>query len=245
MAAPSSLLPYLEAGGTVAEWGTTLAACVATLVALDFGLCRPLCGPGRWFALHALTNMIIVAFCLPELARLWPDPVVGLVQSTAVLSRVPLAMNLAVHTYHVVLWLEEMQWIDWLHHGLMTFVAIPACLACNMGPVVNLMHFFVLGLPGGIDYALLSLVKMQRLSPLREKSLNCTLNLWLRSPGIVMCTTLGYLQLCFVRTLYAMPVLELGCRALLLTLFPWNCQFFLDRVIRSHERHLVKGKASK
>ena len=42
---------------------------------------------------------------------------------------------------------------------------------------------FVCGVPGAIDYALLSLVKQGRLDRMLEKRWNTLINTWLRGPG--------------------------------------------------------------
>mmetsp|Transcript_11811 Transcript_11811/g.34186 ORF Transcript_11811/g.34186 Transcript_11811/m.34186 type:complete len:100 (+) Transcript_11811:481-780(+) len=44
------------------------------------------------------------------------------------------------------------------------------------------------GLPGGLDYIMLALVKLGRLDPLVEKAWNSRINVWLRSPGMLLCT---------------------------------------------------------
>jgi hypothetical protein len=49
-----------------------------------------------------------------------------------------------------------------------------------------------MGVPGCIDYALLTLVKQGKVAPRVEKDLNQSLNVWLRCPCAVIA---GYLQL--------------------------------------------------
>ena len=58
----------------------------------------------------------------------------------------------------------------------------------------NLVGFFMCGLPGGIDYFMLALVKFGSMSPFTEKAWNTRLNVWLRSPGLLLtafCLILG------------------------------------------------------
>jgi hypothetical protein len=53
------------------------------------------------------------------------------------------------------------------------------------GPVVNTLLFFVTGLPGALDYALLAAVKEGKFEALLEKRINSNINVWLRMPGLV------------------------------------------------------------
>ena len=60
------------------------------------------------------------------------------------------------------------------------------------GPIVNLLLFFMTGLPGGLDYALLAAVKQGWLPPLREKAINAKINTYVRAPGLVFTAALLY-----------------------------------------------------
>ena len=52
--------------------------------------------------------------------------------------------------------------------------------------------FFMCGLPGALDYVMLSLVKHNHLAPLVEKAWNARINVWIRSPGMLLCTFCAY-----------------------------------------------------
>ena len=54
---------------------------------------------------------------------------------------------------------------------------------------------FICGLPGGIDYLLLFLVKHQKIERLEEKRWNARINVWLRSPGLLTCAVFMYLAI--------------------------------------------------
>jgi hypothetical protein len=53
----------------------------------------------------------------------------------------------------------------------------------------------VCGLPGGLDYLLLALVKHGVISKMAEKRLNTRLNQLIRVPGVLVCTSSGVLSL--------------------------------------------------
>lgn len=57
------------------------------------------------------------------------------------------------------------------------------------GRVVNVLLFFITGLPGGSTYAMLVGVKLGGLNTLREKAISAALNTWVRAPGIIAFAT--------------------------------------------------------
>ena len=49
------------------------------------------------------------------------------------------------------------------------------------------MNFFVCGLPGGLDYVLLSLMKFGAIEKITEKRYNMWLQTGIRWPGVLWC----------------------------------------------------------
>ena len=49
------------------------------------------------------------------------------------------------------------------------------------------VRFFICGLPGGMDYVMLAMVKHGLLDAMAEKRYNARINVWLRAPGLVCC----------------------------------------------------------
>eukprot|EP00054_Salpingoeca_dolichothecata_P000496 m.280471 g.280471 ORF g.280471 m.280471 type:complete len:282 (-) comp108204_c0_seq1:80-925(-) len=230
--------PLAKAGGGAQAWAASFAVAVFTLFVVDYVCIRPFLTRGRWFTLHVFANAVIMVFTFEDLYYLFTDPVKSVILSDTIRSRNPLMFNLAIHCYHVVMF-DDLTWLDWLHHGLMTFLAIPACFPVGrMGALMNVVHFFVTGLPGGLDYLLLALVQNEKIERLTEKRINNSLNVWLRAPGIVGTTTLFLIS--SVERVGAASGLELFCRGLLVLLFFWNAQFFLERVVANY--HVVSYK---
>ena len=63
-----------------------------------------------------------------------------------------------------------------------------------MGPLTNINNFFMCGVPGGIDYAMLVAVKHGWIEPLTEKNVNAGVNVWLRAPALIMIASFSYIQ---------------------------------------------------
>jgi hypothetical protein len=138
----------------------------------------------------------------------------------------------ALHLYHIALYWTKFRLDDWLHHGLMIGVAIPMGLAVEAHTLIGFSLFFTTGLPGGIDYALLFLVRNNLLQKNTEKSINTFLNVWVRSPG---CMAMAALTLAcrlsnpvdlFTTTLSVIPAL----------LNYWNGQYFMQQVVTDYAR---------
>ena len=60
---------------------------------------------------------------------------------------------------------RNLQWIDWLHHILMVVIGAPMLITGEVGPLMNFNHFFMCGVPGGVDYAMLFAVKHGWMQP--------------------------------------------------------------------------------
>ncbi len=94
--------------------------------------------------------------------------------------------------YHVLAF--RLKAADIFHH--LTFTAILCGLAIpfkQVGGVANNFGcFFLSGVPGGIDYVLLVLVKQGYMGKLTEKKWNSTINTWLRGPAMSIYACLAY-----------------------------------------------------
>ena len=91
----------------------------------------------------------------------------------------------AVHAYHLLAF-KDLTLDDWVHHlvfgGTICFVG----LVFNSGPLLSVLAFFLSGLPGGLDYLMLTLVKHELMERLTEKRWNARINVWIRSPGTMV-----------------------------------------------------------
>lgn len=142
----------------------------------------------RWFSLHTISNSLTTFYSFHDFINTWYDPVNAM-------SRLPnwrpLNITITLHFYHMIFF-DNLYWIDWLHHIVMMYVAIYMYLT-PITPCINSVIFFVNGLPGGIDYLLLILVKHKIIKPQTEKGINIYLNNWIRSPGILISTYISIL----------------------------------------------------
>lgn len=90
----------------------------------------------------------------------------------------------AVHLYHVLAF--KLSTAEIVHHAVFVIILCGLGIAFKQqgGIANNFGCFFLSGLPGGIDYLLLVLVKQELISKMAEKRLNATINTWLRGPSM-------------------------------------------------------------
>ena len=128
-----------------------------------------------------------------------------------------------------------------LHHILMVVIGAPLVIAGEIGPLMNFNHFFMCGVPGGFDYAMLFAVKHGWMSPLTEKRWNSAVNVWVREPALIVVATLGWLQL-HVQDEKDLHTWGVGAvRVFLMLLAAWNGLFFMERVVGNY--HVCEYKA--
>jgi hypothetical protein len=107
----------------------------------------------------------------------------------------------------------------------------PLLITAEVGPLMDYNHFFMCGLPGGIDYLMLFLVKHGWMKPMDEKRLNSAINVWFRAPWLISVAVFAYIQL-FVQH----APLYIRCfRCFLLALASWNGLFFMERVVGNYQ----------
>jgi hypothetical protein len=147
--------------------------------------------PARWFIIHTCGNALVAITSTADLIRVLTDPMNVLKEKSA--SAIPTGFVLAIHAYHVC-GFSNLNWVDWVHHGLMVGIALPLVIIAQYGPLMNYNNWFVCGVPGGLDYLMLTLVKFKKMEPLREKQLNTLLNVWMRCPFLLFSSLFSYLQ---------------------------------------------------
>lgn len=186
----------------------------------------------RWFILHTIANILVIYYVWDDCKNMFIDPIKAF-------DRIPyydaLNITVALHFYHAMFF-KNLTTIDWLHHVLMISIAI---ISYNCpSPVIittNALLFFLNGLPGGVDYFLLTLLKYKIIRPIKEKELNSYLNIWIRSPGIIIGTHNMYLT-----TVYTNYNPNFLSKTIILCILIWNAQYFTYRVVGNYFTKLTK-----
>lgn len=183
----------------------------------------------RWFLLHGIINIIIVYYSLSDLSQCYKNP-----KECYKITWNDNSINVynyacMLHIYHCILFILTKA--DYIHHFLM--VLICGVLSYTLQSIIiSFALFFLTGLPGAIDYILLYLVKINRLSTLKEKQIYLYLSLFIRTPGCV-CTAFigsyGLIDYFNNKNYYYFMILLLN----LLLIF-WNGQYYLLSCYKSY-----------
>lgn len=184
---------------------------------------------GRWFILHTISNFFTTCYTLPTIYYVLSDPISSFNMDP---NLTPLNITIALHLYHI-LFFTNLTTIDWVHHLLMCTVA-GCSYFYHTGLCTNFLIFFVNGLPGGLDYLMLALVKHNKMDYMKEKQLNSQINIWIRSPGILIGAY--NLYLCILYNNVQTGLIE---TILILSALLWNAQYFTYRVVANYNRKLI------
>jgi len=147
--------------------------------------------PARWFILHAVYNFICAFLAFPDVFMAFTNPTRSMDHGP--FSTLPFYVVVSVHLYHMIAFRSQLKRDDYTHH--IVFVGGITLIGTfgGWGHIENCYCFFMSGLPGGIDYVLLSLVKHQKMDPITEKHYNARINVWLRSPGCLLSAFVLYI----------------------------------------------------
>ena len=116
---------------------------------------------------------------------------------------------------------------EWFHHIVFGGGMGISGLYYNVGSITSLASFFIMGLPGGIDYALLAAVKQRLLRPGTEKQINARMNVWIRAPGLTITGYATYLAWKYSRV----QVYHSASASLTGFLSVMNGLYYMERVV--------------
>jgi hypothetical protein len=191
----------------------------------------------KWFLLHFIGNMIIVLYATNDLINAIYDPLHALLGNYTL---EPTIFAIVLHIHHLFFY-TNISFDDIIHHfGFVLTLGLIAML-WSWGPATNVMLFFMCGLPGGLDYLLLALVKLELIESITEKKLNTYINLYIRSPGILFTVFLLYIYVIEnynVNHHYDVAPIYIIIIAFILMFI--NAQYYLGRVVFSYGRHHSK-----
>jgi len=182
-----------------------------------------------YYAVHAIHNAGIVAVTAPDLYHTFTD--IHHVQNYE-MNWLAAQLCLALHLYHIAFYWQKFRLDDWLHHGLMIGLALPLACLLPSHTFLGISLFFTTGLPGGIDYTMLFLVRNGYLEKHIEKRINAFLNVWIRSPGCAGAAALSW------ASCLSAPVID-PLMLIAPALTYWNGQYFMRQVVEDYRAYLM------
>ena len=198
---------------------------------------------GRWFFTHAFANALVVATALGSVKAVLTDPFncmdADIHTDTTMFGSAsvwPLTIINSVHVYHMIGGFG-LSAADYYHHFLfIPTLGFPGQI-CAFGAGANWQAFFISGLPGGIDYFVLGLIRVGLAEKMFEKRLSANLNVWLRNPGILSATMILYQSL-----IYGKVSAPWWVCALQLILPPYNAMYYCKQSVANYAVHFMLGK---
>ena len=215
------------------------AVCLGTCLLIHKGLGilnKRLRKQTKWYIVHTIGNMAISALALRGCIKTMKDPIGSIedienFHSLGCLESWPVVIMASIHLHHILLYFREMTTIDWVHHlGSSGFVG-SVCTFYIRGSIVNQGLFFMCGLPGGIDYGMLTLTDLGVMNRMTEKRVNRYLNMYIRLPGILFNVYSG-LMIRLYSALEYNPYI--GGAVLLIN--SWNAIYFAQRVCENYAK---------
>lgn len=183
---------------------------------------------GIYYLLHFLHNGMIIYLTGDEVVNSLTDFNYIRTSDTNIEA---LQYVFALHFYHIAIYWQKFRLDDWLHHILMIGVALPIGTLTDSKSLLGYGLFFSTGLPGGVDYFLLFLVRNGWLAKEREKQMNAWLNTWIRSPGCVSHATLTLALVSLERAQFS---LDWWLALVVAGLMYWNGQYFMRQVVENN-----------
>jgi len=192
--APAPLSPLFQQGGALFgcnEDLTLICAFLALLFVVDFALVQPMLVPkARYFALHIVANTISTVAAFPDVVRAVtaPQTAFGGASHTMFAN----SAVCAIHLYHCLAF--KLRFEDIMHHILFASILCGIAIPYKQrgGVANNFGCFFLSGLPGGIDYAMLVCVQQGWMDKMQEKKVNAMINTWLRGPAMSIYAFIGW-----------------------------------------------------
>jgi hypothetical protein len=197
----------------------------------------------RWFFCHAAANAAVCLASISSAIAVFKDPLntmnvdmhkdVSFFGSGSVW---PLTIINSIHIYHMIGGFG-LSSADYFHHGMfIPTLGFPGQIFA-FGAGGNWQALFISGLPGGISYFCLGLIKVGAMSKMAEKRLSANLNVWVRAPGILSATMILY-QSC----VYGIVQVPVWVIALQLLLPPYNALYYSKQSVANYAVHFMLHK---
>ena len=166
-----------------------------TIPFFDFLLTKLIGKKARWFQLHATVNIVICTLIGKQSLKLLMLPSLPLLQYSQndVLA---LQMVIGLHIYHLFIG-KTLSFIEWWHHlCFVAFGALPVLFLYN-NQIISLFLFTGCGLPGAIEYTLLTMVKNNTITSLQQKNINSWINNYVRCPISLYTVSFIHINNCY------------------------------------------------
>ena len=154
----------------------------------DFILIKCFGSKARWFQLHSTINFLITYIIRYDIYAFiyFPTSAITIIKDYRVLYYI-----IYLHSYHF--FIKKLYFIELVYHILFVFMGVLPCIIYWKYNIINLWILSGCGLPGAIEYFLLSLVKNDLLSCKKQKYISAYINNYVRAPISIYGLSLTYI----------------------------------------------------
>jgi hypothetical protein len=185
-----------------------------------------------WYLIHFLGNMYIVLISLTPIFEILSDPLYQLFHPIEYYDTTIIAD--LIHIYHILFF--NLTNDDIFHHLFFVGLGSFTVYYFQSGYYSALTHFFICGLPGGIDYLFLFFYKIGYIEKITRLKAAMFLNVWIRSPGLCMLATVSIIKFIYTEKTY-INTIELILQ-ILNTLV--NGQYYMQDVVYANGKYEIK-----
>ena len=138
-----------------------------------------------WYIIHVYANLFVVSQCVPLMIKFFNNPIETFQNDKEYNIHI---YALIPHIYHCLAF--RLSKDDIFHHFLFVFCGSIIKHYTKTGVFIAFYLFFIHGVPGAIDYFLLTLYKLNKITKHQRHIIAVYLNSWLRCPGIIFSNSL-------------------------------------------------------
>ena len=191
---------------------------------------------GSYYINHFICNMMIVYNTYECMLYSYSD------MNICDFNNILLSQNsiYALHLYHMIWYFDKLRFDDWIHHLIMVGISLPLTSLVDKYNLIGHGMFFINGLPGGIDYILLALVRNNMVDKEIEKRINKYINLWIRCPGCISNVTLSFKV--FIDMYNTSTFLSNISSIIIMLSIYWNGIYFMEQVVSDHRMYTLQYK---
>jgi hypothetical protein len=188
---------------------------------------------------HAFANLLVVISALRATVATLLDPIHAfdnsIYEDTGFFGTGTPWPNIivnSVHIYHMLAF--KLTRADYFHHLL--FVPTMGFIGqyYRMGSFRAFLSFWISGLPGGLDYFNLVMVKHGKLDMLTQKRYCAAINIWMRAPCLVLAGFIIYLNYRYAEEYQAATLPPLLCSFLSGGLAVFNGMYYTKQAVANH-----------
>ena len=193
-----------------------------------------------YFLIHFIFNMFMVYKTYERTFLCFTQPLKSMIGYHSI---DPMIWLSSFHLSHIILDYKYLKIIDWIHHFFSVFIICLLNIYYFVGSLSDLAIFFGSGLPGGINYLCLYLVKIKIMSKETEKFINCYLNMLCRLPGLLYWMSLSWICWISNNIKISEESKKMSLYILLLQFIfvSGNGIFFASRVLLNYQKYLNKN----